>query len=304
MLEKDVENLLAKYPNEFLPSYDVTLIGQQMKLGSCYADIVFEDQRGDMVIVEIKKGLLKREAIGQIIEYYGRLKHQEPNRNIRLILVANVIPKELTTFLNEKLGVGFVEIPHFKIRQIAQKYSYRFLDSEKPELVQEYKNAIQKMDDEADTGMRRVWIFQANPQRYDVLNSLADESLNEDVWLVSRYQNLIRPGHIGLIWISGKEGGIYSVIDIISDPQMIRDSEQSAKYWISEADKGQLMLRIRFRHRLKLINSPISREELKSVPALQNMEIFRRPIGTNFKVTNDEWQAILGLIRKRFDFEP
>jgi hypothetical protein len=160
------------------------------------------------------------------------------------------------------------------------------------------------MHNEADTGMRQVWIFQANPQRYDVLNSLADENLNEDVWLVSRYQNLIHSGHIGLIWMSGKEGGIYSIIDVISDPQMMRDSEQSAKYWVSDADKGQLLLRVKFRHRLKLINSPISREELKSVPALQNMEIFRRPIETNFKVTNDEWQAILGLIRRRFDFNP
>jgi hypothetical protein len=81
------------------------------------------------------------------------------------------------------------------------------------------------------------------------------------------------------------------------------DSEQSTKYWVNESDRKQLMLRIKFRYELKLINNPILREELKNIPELQNMEIVRRPIGTNFKVTNDEWQAILDLLKKRFDFK-
>ena len=300
MLEKDIENLLAKYPDEFVSG--LAFKGQEVKLGSLRADIIFEDEnKGELVIVEIKRGILKRDAIGQIIEYYGLLKKQQPDKNIRLLLVANVIPKQMTTFLNEKLGVQFLEIPDFKIREVARKHSYRFLDSEKPELIQEYKGIVQKMDSEA--GTRRVWIFQANPERYDILNSLADENLTEDVWLVSRYQNEIHSGHIGLIWMSGKEGGIYSVVDVISNPQMMYDSEQSTKYWTSETDKRQLMLRIKFRHRLKLINNPITRQELKNIPELENMEIFRRPIGTNFKVTNDEWQLILGLLEKRYNFK-
>lgn len=300
MLEKDIENLLAKYPDEFVSG--LAFKGQEVKLGSLRADIIFEDEnKGELVIVEIKRGILKRDAIGQIIEYYGLLKKQQPDKNIRLLLVANVIPKQMTTFLNEKLGVQFLEIPDFKIREVARKHSYRFLDSEKPELTQEYKGILQKMDSEA--GTRRVWIFQANPERYDVLNSLADENLTEDVWLVSRYQNEIHSRHIGLIWMSGKEGGIYSVVDVISNPQMMYDSEQSTKYWTSETDKRQLMLRVKFRHRLKLINNPITRQELKNIPELENMEIFRRPIGTNFKVTNDEWQIILGLLEKRYNFK-
>lgn len=209
----------------------------------------------------------------------------------------------MTTLLSEKLGMEFVEIPVSKIMSVAQKHGYRFLDSEKPELVQEYKGTIQRMDVEAETGQRRVWIFQANPQRYDVLNALADESLNDDVWLVSRYQNEIHTGHIGLIWMSGKESGIYAVVDVTSNPQMLLDSEQSTKYWVSESDKRQMMLRVKIRYKLKLINNPIFKQELKNIPELDEMEIFRRPIGTNFKVTNNEWQAILGLLKRRFDFK-
>ena len=32
---------------------------------------------------------------------------------------------------------------------------------------------------------RRVWIFQANPKRYDLLEALRDPDLEEDVWLVN-----------------------------------------------------------------------------------------------------------------------
>ena len=44
MLEKDIENLIAKYPDEFFPSAGFKLIGQQIRLGKCYADIIFEDK--------------------------------------------------------------------------------------------------------------------------------------------------------------------------------------------------------------------------------------------------------------------
>lgn len=304
MLEKDIENLLAMYPREFFSEHNLILKGQQVKLGSYYADILFENDKSEMVIAEIKRGILSRDAIGQIIEYYGLLRKREPNKEIRLVLVANVIPESMTAFLNEKLGVNFLEIPVSKIRSVALKHSYRFLDSEKPEQVQEYKQVIKKMDLEADTAQRKVWMFQANPEKYDILNALADDSFNDDVWLVSRYQNLIRSGHIGLIWMSGKEGGIFAVVDITSNPQMLYDSEQSTKYWISESDRSQLKLRVKIRYKLKLINNPILKEELKNIADLENMDIFRRPIGSNFKVTNEEWQIILNLLKKRYaDFK-
>lgn len=299
MLEKDIENLLVKYPNEFLSKYSLTVKGQQVKLGTYYADVVFEDKSGDMVIAEIKRGILRRDALGQAIEYYGLLKKKEPNKDIKLMLIANVIPEGMTAFLNEKLGVEFVEIPVSKIKSVAAKHSYRFLDAIRPEQIKEYKQTVDTMGLEAETAQRRVWIFQANPERYDVLNALADESLIDDTWLVSRYQNEIRRGHVGLIWMSGREGGVFAVVDITSNPQMMVDSEQSTKYWLEESDQRQMKLRVTLRYRLRLLNNPLLREEVKNNPILASMEIFRRPIGTNFKVSNNEWQAILDLLKKR-----
>ena len=85
MLEKDIENLLAQYPDEFFPNSSFTLIGQQVKLDRCYADIIFEDKHKRQIIVEVKRGILSRDASGQVMEYYGLLKMQNPDKTINLI---------------------------------------------------------------------------------------------------------------------------------------------------------------------------------------------------------------------------
>lgn len=98
----------------------------------------------------------------------------------------------------------------------------------------------------------------------------------EDVWLVSRYKHEIHAGHIGLIWMSGKESGIYSVVDITSEPQMMIDSEQSAKYWTEEKDKGQLKLRVKIHYKLGLINNLIFKAELKRARDISRNSLFFR----------------------------
>lgn len=297
MLEKDIENLLAEHVDEFLPGRKLKLIGQQVSLGGCRADIIFQEDSETKLVVEVKRGLFGRETVGQIAEYYGLLKQACPDDNIKLMIAANVIPKERTVFLKDKLGIDFLELPISKIKEIADKYNYNFNDS----YTIEQKILTQKTLREIGNKLSNchVWIFQANPKRYDILNALADERLDEDVWLVSQYKDSIKKGDIGLVWMSGKEAGIYAVIDIISDPAYLRESKVSAQYWISEEDKEQIRLRIKYKYKIKLMNDYVSREELKNIPELANMKIFKIAQGTNFPVTNEEWNAISDLIKKR-----
>ena len=103
--------------------------------------------------------------------------------------------------------------------------------------------------------------------------------------------------------MSGKESGIYAFGDITSNPEFMVDSPISTKYWVYDTDKSQKRLRVKYKYRLKLVNNPIMRAELKSIPELQNMEIFRQPQGTNFQVTSEEWEIILVLLKKRYGLE-
>jgi RecB family endonuclease NucS len=74
MLEKDIENLIAQYPDEFFPKEGFKLVSQQFNISGRRIDLLFEDNHNCEIIVEVKRGILTGEASGQIVEYYGLLK--------------------------------------------------------------------------------------------------------------------------------------------------------------------------------------------------------------------------------------
>jgi len=286
MLEKDIENIIARYPNEIFPDSDFKLIGQQIKLGKCYADIIFEDKFRRKIIVEVKRGILSRDAAGQVMEYYGLLKSEQPESIIELILCANIIPAERKKFL-ETIGIECKELGINAINSIASKYNYQFLDSErdrtKVEVQQNY--VIPETD--------KVWIFQANPRRYDILNALSDDKLGTEIhWLVNQHRNEISKGHLGLIWLSGKESGIYALTEIISNPRLMREPIAEEKYWVDSSDKELEKLRVKMRIIKNLINNPVRRNTLLETSGLEKMSIFRYSQGTNFPVSHDEWNIL------------
>lgn len=286
MLEKDIENIIARYPNEIFPESDFKLIGQQIKLGKCYADIIFEDKFKRKVIVEVKKGVLSRDAAGQVIEYYGLLKSEQPESIVELVLCANIIPAERKRFL-ETIGIECKELGINSINSIATKYNYRFLDSER-ESKKVYvlqKNIIPETD--------KVWIFQANPNRYDVLNALSDDEIGPEIhWEVNQRKNEISKGHLGLIWLSGKESGIYALTEIISDPKLMREPIAEEKYWIDSTDKNTEKLRVKMKIVKNLVNNPVLKNTIMQTSGLEKMSIFRQSQGTNFPVSKDEWNIL------------
>ena len=301
MREKDIENLIALYPEEFFPKANFNLKGQQVKLGSCYADILFTDKYDRQIIIEVKRGILSRDAAGQIIEYYGLLKLTKPDAIIELIVCANTIPHERKLFL-ENVGIECKELGLSLIQKVAAKYNYTFLD----DLKEENKKGLPVMSDEInrtdfniEDSLVNTWMFQADPKRYDILNALADPAVQRYNWLVSQHKSKIKKGDVGLIWMSGNDAGIYAVAEIISDPAIMGETPAEDKYWINNEDRGKKQMRVELINKIVLINSPVFRNELKAIEALKDLSILRIPRGTNFPVTPHEWNVIKGLINTR-----
>jgi len=297
MLEKDIENLIAAHPKEFFPREEFRLIAQQHTIKKRRLDILFEDKYGRFIIIEVKRGHLSREASGQIIEYYGLLKEEFPEKNIELVLCANTIPSERKAFL-ENVGIECKEIPVSQLINIANKYQYTFLDEEKH--ASEDLSVIKPVESQGSSDEITTWIFQANPKEYDILNALSDEKLeNKMHWYVGQHKKRIKQGHIALIWMSGKESGIYAVAQIMSDPIETEEDEAEKPYWLSTEKDTTSTLRVKLKIVKTLINNPVFRQELKAQESLTGLSILRFSQGTNFPVTNEEWGVLSGLITSR-----
>ncbi len=103
--EDDMETILATYPR--LIEEGLTLVGRQMSVGRVRVDLLFKDKFGDILVVEGKSGTVKREHVGQIMEYLGTLYDGKP---IRLMLIGNRVPPALRNAL-EYHGIEWREIP-------------------------------------------------------------------------------------------------------------------------------------------------------------------------------------------------
>ena len=106
--EKQMEDLIAGNPERFIKP-GLKLIERQAYRSGRRFDLLFQDKFGRLLLVEIKKGLITRDAVGQLMEYYGLLKQNE-QVPIELMLIGNIIPAERRSAL-EHAGVVVKEIP-------------------------------------------------------------------------------------------------------------------------------------------------------------------------------------------------
>jgi len=298
MLEKDIENLIAQHPEEFFPGQGLTLVAQQKVVERRRLDILFLDQHRRQVVVEVKRGILSREASGQIAEYYGLLKNAHPESIVELILCANIIPRERKTFL-ETIGIECLELGLLRILEVAKKYDYRFLDDgdlagHLDQAVTELarKDSPEPKPSETVEEPVSVWIFQGNPQRYDILNALSDPDIGHEIhWTVNQHKLKIRQGHLVLLWMSGPEAGIYALARVECDPGLMPEPVAESRYWLQE-EPPTIRNRVRLTILRKFLNRPILRRDLVRIPNLSNLSILRQCQGTNFPVRNAQWQMI------------
>ena len=138
------------------------------------------------------------------------------------------------------------------------------------------------------------WIFKYNSDKYHLAERLADP--NPDItWTVSRYRDQIAPGDTIFIWETGPDRGIRAVLRAEGVPQDMAELESEQSYWAQRDNE------VRFRVRATIIQRDVnlSHTDLRSVPGLENLSVFRGfQQGTNFPVTPDEGAILLRLMTR------
>ncbi len=146
----------------------------------------------------------------------------------------------------------------------------------------------------------RAWIFQANPEIYDVRAAI--RKLPEIGWTVSRHKEEIAPGDRVYLWESGPQGGIVGVARVLTPASVGPVPDEDISFWKKPPDKTDLdKPRVRL-HIIGVVEPTLERSKIASEPQLSNLRILRQPQGTNFVVEKQERDVLekllIGLIKE------
>jgi len=124
MIEKDMEDLIASFPDDFFPRKNLTLVGRQQSFsGIGRFDLLFEDEFKSAILMELKARTLKYEDATQVARYRDELK-RNGCRNIVMWLVAPQIPTSVREFLDDK-GIEYTEIHIPEFRRVAERHGFK-----------------------------------------------------------------------------------------------------------------------------------------------------------------------------------
>ena len=87
-LERDLQATLRHAIGQLEPNLVAIDDGVERAVDSGYIDITAKDVTGAVVVIELKAGIARREAVGQILSYMGDIAAEDPNTSVRGILVA------------------------------------------------------------------------------------------------------------------------------------------------------------------------------------------------------------------------
>jgi hypothetical protein len=136
----------------------------------------------------------------------------------------------------------------------------------------------------------RTWIFQANPAKYRIEDSLLFEG--EELWNLNQHARDVHTGDRAIIWMSGAGAGIYAIGTVISEPVVQSDSPTGLSYWRVKSAGYRQVPRVHVRYGRRFLEHPLRKEFILRDEVLARMTIFRAPQGTVFTVTDTQWEAL------------
>src|SRR5262245_58011634 len=111
--------------------------------------------------------------------------------------------------------------------------------------------------------MQKTWLFQANPDRFDISGYLATRP-TEINWLVTRYESEIAVGDRAFMWLAvgngtGDNAGIIAEGEIVVAPRPSMSEPGAAPFWTDPTEQDQEAVRALIR----LVKIANKREVLK-----------------------------------------
>jgi len=142
-----------------------------------------------------------------------------------------------------------------------------------------------------DTQQTNYWVFQGNPAFFDVISAINNNALK--TWTVKAHKDKIKLGDKVILWMTGNKSGCYALCEVMSDVYNGIDEEDEVNFYLKD-EINELSDRVKIKITHNLANNPIFKTQIEKVDELQYLKGGNQ--GTNFKATQEEYNAILKLI--------
>lgn len=137
------------------------------------------------------------------------------------------------------------------------------------------------------------WLFQGNPNYYRMVDSICE--LSQISFPVTYHVKDILLDDKALIWVSGKQSGIYALAKVVQSAYSI-DKLPEEEYWLDSQKAVQKQF-VRVEFTKKLVDKPILKEFLKQDTLLQKLLVIRNPNRATYKVSLEEWEQINKIVQ-------
>lgn len=196
MLEKDMEELLSRYPQDFFPRKKLELKDRQRNFpGVGRFDLMFVDEHNTNILMELKARTAKYEDASQLAKYLDAM-NALGEKNILMWLVAPQIPNSVREFL-DRIGIEYTEIHVSEYNRIANKYNYTFQTSIPKDIhsakfipkgnnrnikrYSKFQNQNYKSTIQSKYRTKRDNFIAAFKEAYEFLNHV--EQNNDEIWI-------------------------------------------------------------------------------------------------------------------------
>lgn len=147
-------------------------------------------------------------------------------------------------------------------------------------------------EEEPEPEAAAVWLFQANPDIFDIDRALSEEP--EMTWVVRQYAKEVAKGDRVYLWRSGPDAGVVATATVMTDPAVMAGDADSPYVLKPESlTKPEMRVNLRID---KVLSTPIKRAELLEHSVLKDLGVIAFANATNFKVTAEQDEALRTLI--------
>jgi len=131
------------------------------------------------------------------------------------------------------------------------------------------------------------WIFQGNPNVYNITNALKAGHLKS--WKVAAHKDKINVGDKVIIWQTGENAGCYALATVSSEVENLKEEEFETLHYIGKGlSVNGLRVKLKITH--YMADDPIYWNDIKDNPVFSNFKAGNQ--GTNFSATKDQFETL------------